>query len=202
MLLAGTAVTAAAQVVDIQNLFVADITVNTGVTYQKMIGGGCSGAFGAACTTNSLSTADQLTVVETLFDENIGGLSVLRNIIGSSRGSTILPTCPATPSSPVNYTDITASGDSCQFTLAQRALTYNPDLFIYADAWSAPGCFKDNGVEDEGGSICGVRRTNCTYDWRLSYSNYLIQYVKVYDLFPCWYRRSQLIFHSSTKPVA
>ncbi|KAK5747510.1 hypothetical protein LTR17_000151 [Elasticomyces elasticus] len=161
----------------------ATIDINAGKTYQKMLGGGCSGAFGAACQTNSLSAADQETVVKTLFDENIGGLSILRNLIGSSPGTTILPVCPATPNSAANYTFPTSNNDSCQLTLAQGAKRYNPNLYIYADAWSAPGCFKTSGVENGVGNgvICGVRRSNCTYDWREQYAQYLIQYARFYQ---------------------
>jgi glucosylceramidase len=162
--------------------FETTIHVNTGKRYQTMIGGGCSGAFGAACTTNNLSAPDQQAVVETLFSENIGGLSVLRNLIGSSPGSTILPQVPATPASPANYTSITSiNNDSCQLTLAQTALKYNPDLRLYADAWSAPGGFKTTGREAGGGFICGVRRSNCTQDWREAYADYLIEYVRQYQ---------------------
>jgi glucosylceramidase len=161
--------------------FDATIRVNAQERYQTMLGGGCSGAFGAACVTNALSAADQDTVVKTLFDENIGGLSILRNLIGSSPGTTILPTCPATPAGPFNYVFPTANNDSCQLTLAQNALKHNPDLYVYADAWSAPGCFKSTGREAGGGYICGVRRSNCTYDWREAYANYLIEYVRLYQ---------------------
>ena len=75
-ILAGAAATASAL------SFKATINVDAGLRYQTMMGGGCSGAFGAACTTNTLSAKDQDTVVKTLFDENVGGLSILRNIIG------------------------------------------------------------------------------------------------------------------------
>jgi len=119
--------------IDAKNLFTAAITVNAATTYQKMMGGGCSGAFGAACQTNTLSAADQQTVAKTLFDENFGALSILRNLIGSSNGTTILPNPPATPAGPFNYS-LPANNDSCQLTLAQNALRYNPDLYLYADA--------------------------------------------------------------------
>lgn len=161
--------------------FQSTISINTAKRYQKMIGGGCSGAFGAACSTNSLSAADQQEVVKTLFDENLGALSILRNLIGSSAGATILPTCPATPAGPFNYSFPPSNNDTCQLTLAQDALKYNPDLFLYADAWSAPGCFKTTGQEAGGGYICGVRGSNCTQDWREAYADYLIQYVKFYE---------------------
>ncbi|GIZ49208.1 hypothetical protein CKM354_001224300 [Cercospora kikuchii] len=160
--------------------FQAKISINVATRYQTMVGGGCSGAFGAACTTNTLSAADQQAMVETLFSENIGVLSILRNLIGSSQAATILPSCPATPDGPFNYT-FPANNDSCQLTLTQTAVKYNPDLFLYADAWSAPGCFKTTGLEAGGGYLCGVRRSNCTYDWREAYANYLIEYVNLYQ---------------------
>jgi len=162
--------------------FETTIHINTGKRYQTMIGGGCSGAFGAACTTKNLSAPHQQEVVETLFSENVGGLSILRNLIGSSQGATILPQVPATPDSPANYTTITSiNNDSCQLVLAQTALKYNPDLRLYADAWSAPGGFKTTGQEAGGGYICGVRRSNCTHDWREAYADYLIEYVRQYQ---------------------
>ncbi|KAH8800336.1 glycoside hydrolase family 5 protein [Xylogone sp. PMI_703] len=177
LVLAGAATALAAHHLSFQST----ITINTGKKYQKMIGGGCSGAFSAACTTNSLSAANQQEVVKTLFDENLGALSILRNLIGSSAGATILPTCPATPAGPFNYTFPPSNNDTCQLTLAENALKYNKDLFLYADAWSAPGCFKTTGEEAGGGYICGVRGSNCTEDWREAYADYLIQYVKFYE---------------------
>ncbi|KAK3072454.1 hypothetical protein LTR53_006781 [Teratosphaeriaceae sp. CCFEE 6253] len=186
-ILAGAASVASAQTsyagaANVNNLtFQATINIDAAQRYQTMLGGGCSGAFGAACTPNTLSAADQDTVVKLLYDENIGGLAILRNLIGSSPGTTILPVVPATPAGPFDYTFPTASNDSCQLTLAQNAKKYYPDLYLYADAWSAPGGFKTTGREAGGGYICGVRRTNCTYDWREAYANYLIQYAKFYE---------------------
>lgn len=162
--------------------FETTIHIDAGKKYQTMIGGGCSGAFGAACTTKNLTSSDQQAVVETLFSESVGGLSILRNLIGSSEGATILPQVPATPGSPANYTSVTSiNNDSCQLTLAQTALRYNPDLRLYADAWSAPGGFKTTGREAGGGYVCGVRRSNCTQDWREAYADYLIEYVRQYQ---------------------
>jgi glucosylceramidase len=186
IVLASTAIVVSAQAsygADNKSLtFETTININAGKKYQTMIGGGCSGAFGAACTTNTLSRSDQEAVVETLFSENVGGLSILRNLIGSSKGATILPQVPATPDSPANYTSLTSiNNDSCQLTLAQTALKYNPDLKLYADAWSAPGGFKTTGQEAGGGFICGVRRSNCTQDWREAYADYLIEYVRQYQ---------------------
>ena len=164
------------------------ISITPAVTYQQMIGGGCSGAFGIACQqfgSVGLSPAKQEEVTQILFDENIGGLSIVRNDIGSSANnsdgslSSILPECPATPDGPFNYA--WDANDTCQLQLTQTALKYNPDLFVYADAWSAPGCMKTVGTDDNGGLICGVRGSNCTADWRQAYADYLVQYVKFYE---------------------
>ena len=163
------------------------IVVNAFQKYQEMIGGGCSGAFGIACQqfgSVGLSPANQQAVTQTLYDENIGGLSIVRNGIGSSFNDSfgmgsILPVCPPTPAGPFNY--IWDHNNTCQLELTQTALKYNPDVFVYADAWSAPGCMKTVGTDDNGGLICGVRGSNCTADWRQAYADYLVQYVKFYQ---------------------
>lgn len=164
------------------------IVVNAYIKYQEMIGGGCSGAFGIACQQfggAGLSPANQELVTQTLFDENIGGLSIVRNDIGSNSSSTdgstfsILDNCPSTPAGPFNYT--WDGNDTCQVQLTQTALKYNSNLFIYADSWSAPGCMKTDGTDVNGGYICGVRGTNCTADWRQAYADYLVQYVRFYE---------------------
>ena len=125
------------------------IVVNAYTKYQTMIGGGCSGAFGIACQqfgSVGLSPANQEAVTQILFDENIGGLSVVRNDIGSTPGNvpgdvgSILPECPKTPDGPFDY--VALGNDTCQLNLTQTALKYNPYLMVYANAWSAPGCMK------------------------------------------------------------
>lgn len=165
------------------------VVVNGFIKYQEMIGGGCSGAFGIACQQFGgvgLSPANQELVTQILFDENIGGLSVVRNDIGSTQNSndgsafSILRECPATPAGPFDY--VWDGNDTCQLQLTQTALKYNPDLFVYADAWSAPGCMKTVGIDADGGFLCGVRgATNCTADWRQAYADYLVQYVRFYQ---------------------
>jgi glucosylceramidase len=164
------------------------IVVNAFKKYQEMIGGGCSGAFGIACQqfgSVGLSPGNQELVTQTLFDENIGGLSIVRNGIGSSlndsdgRMASILPVCPPTPAGPFDY--VWDGSNTCQLELTKTAQKYNPDIFVYADAWSAPGCMKTVGTDNDGGLICGVRGSNCTHDWRQAYADYLVQYVKFYQ---------------------
>jgi len=165
----------------------ASITVNAFEKYQTMIGGGCSGAFGIACQqfgSAGLSPPNQDLVTQTLFDENIGGLSIVRNGIGSSLNDSfgmgsILPVCPPTPDGPFEYAAL--GTNTCQLNLTKAAMRYNPDVFVYADAWSAPGCMKTVGTDDNGGSICGVRGSNCSADWRQAYADYLLEYVRLYE---------------------
>ncbi|RYN69286.1 hypothetical protein AA0117_g10821 [Alternaria alternata] len=163
------------------------VTVDATVRHQTMIGGGCSGAFGVACDqtgSQGLSPSNQQLVSDYLFSENLGGLSVLRNRVGSSPTDGILGSCPSTPSAPANYSGLgmnDSTADSCQLKLTQQAMNANPDLFIYADAWSAPGCFKTDSTDINGGLICGVRGTNCTHDWRQAYADYLVEYVRLYE---------------------
>lgn len=164
------------------------IVVNAFTKYQTMIGGGCSGAFGIACQqfgSAGLSPANQDLVTQTLFDENIGGLSIVRNDIGSNASSTdgseftILNSCPGSPSGNLSY--VWDGNDTCQVELTKTALKYNSELFVYADSWSAPGCMKTDGTDDNGGLICGVRGSNCSADWRQAYAEYLVQYVRFYQ---------------------
>lgn len=150
-LVVASAGSASAQYWTYDNLAFTDegvsISVNSNVKYQTMIGGGCSGVFGIACNqfgSAGLSEENSELVTQTLFDENIGGLSVVRSDTGSTPGynpgdvRSILPKCPNTPDQPLQYVDI--GNDTCQFNLTQTALKYNPALFVYATAWSAPGC--------------------------------------------------------------
>lgn len=91
----------------------------------------------------------------------LGGLSALRNDIGSNSSSTdgsafsVLDECPSTPAEPPKYTF--DGNDTCQVQLSKTAIKYNPNLFIYANAWSTPGCMKNVGTADNGGLLCGVR---------------------------------------------
>jgi glucosylceramidase len=190
LVVAALASRAAAWTYTTNTTYSVTIDIDAAQKYQTMIGGGCSGAFNIACQqfgSIGLSPENQELVTQILFDENIGGLSIVRNDIGSTSGvvngddNSILPVCPPTPAGPFNYS--WDRNDSCQLQLTQTALKYNPDLFVYADAWSAPGCMKTVGSEDNGGHICGVRgSSNCSgQDWRQAYADYLVQYVKFYE---------------------
>jgi len=167
----------------------ATISIDVSQKYQTMVGAGCSGSFQRARDLfgrSGLSVQKQHEVIQTLFDPEIGALNILRNGIGSSPNSTkdwmnsILPVCPSTPDGLFNYTF--DNDDSAQLALSKAALSHNPDLVVYADAWSAPGCMKTVGVDSQGGFLCGVRGTDCSSgDWRQAYSDYIVQYIRFYQ---------------------
>lgn len=40
---------------------------------------------------------------------------------------------------------------------------------------------KTNGLDSNGGTLCGVPGTNCsTGDWRQAYANYFVEYINLY----------------------
>ncbi|KAH8801457.1 family 5 glycoside hydrolase [Xylogone sp. PMI_703] len=165
----------------------ATISVSTYQRFQTMVGSGCSGSFQRARDIfgrSGLSPQKQKEVIAFLFDPSLGANRILRNGIGSSPNSTldhmnsILPVCPPTPAGPFHYK--WDGDDSAQFALAKAALSHNKDMVIYADAWSAPGCMKNVGVDSQGGLLCGVRGSNCKHDWRQAYADYIVQLIKFY----------------------
>src|SRR4051794_3874401 len=107
------------------------------------------------------------------------GFTIIRNRIGSGgSGDSILPTSPGSPSSTPTYS--WNNDDSGQVWLSQEAMRYGVKT-IYADAWSAPGFMKTNGVETNGGYLCGTTGHSCSSgDWRQAYANFLVKYVQYY----------------------
>ncbi|KZW01382.1 glycoside hydrolase [Exidia glandulosa HHB12029] len=125
--------------------------------------------------------AQQQTVLDLLFSPTKGaGMTIYRIRIGSGgQGDSILPTSPGSPTSTPKY--VWDGNDKGQVWVAQKAMTYGVKTF-YADAWSAPGFMKTNGVETNGGLLCGVSGASCASgDWRQAYANMIVQYIKYYQ---------------------
>jgi O-glycosyl hydrolase len=140
------------------------INVDLVKEYQIIDGFGFSGAFQRANLIVNLGAPKQREVLDLLFNTTTGaGFSIVRNGIGSTPNSdkdymnTILPKCPSKPADvTVNYSGYVWDGkDSGQLFLSQKAQEYGVKTF-YANAWSAPGCMKTNGNENNGGTLCGV----------------------------------------------
>ncbi|RYP63051.1 hypothetical protein DL769_007077 [Monosporascus sp. CRB-8-3] len=160
----------------------AQLTVNVGSTLQQIDGFGVSQAFGRAAEfRDMLSGSPQRQGLDYLFNTTTGaGLTIIRNRIGSGpvASDCILPKNPGGPSATPDY--VFDEDDRGQVWFTQRAMEYGVKT-IYADAWSAPGFMKTNGVEVNGGYLCGTPGHGCSSgDWRQAYANLLVQYVKFY----------------------
>ncbi|KAH8710044.1 glycoside hydrolase superfamily [Phaeosphaeriaceae sp. PMI808] len=165
------------------------VTVDLTKKYQTIDGFGFSGAFQRANLIVKLQAPKQREVLDLLFNTTSGaGFSIVRNGIGSTPNSdkdfmnSILPKCPSKPADvTVNYSGYVWDGkDSGQLFLSQKAQEYGVKTF-YANAWSAPGCMKTNGQENNGGTLCGVSGASCSSgDWKQAYANYLVAYINFY----------------------
>ncbi|KAF7361021.1 Glycoside hydrolase [Mycena sanguinolenta] len=157
------------------------VTVQLGTTFQTMDGFGFSEAFGHANDLFNYPAAEQKQVLDLLFSTTTGaGMTIIRNRIGSGgAGDSILPTSPGCPTCTPQYS--WDGSDGHQVWFSQQAMSYGVKT-IYADAWSAPGFMKTNGVETNGGTLCGVTGATCASgDWKQAYANFLTQYIKFYQ---------------------
>lgn len=155
------------------------ITITPSLPIQKIDGFGVSQAFGRASQFQALPLPARQLSLDYLFSTTTGaGLTVIRNRIGSGgSGDSILPVSPGTNTSAPSY--VWDGVDAGQVWFSQEAMSYGVKT-IYADAWSAPGFMKTTGTDINGGYLCGVTGESCTYDWRVAYANFLVQYVKFY----------------------
>ncbi|KAF5871619.1 putative glycoside hydrolase family 45 protein [Botrytis fragariae] len=158
----------------------AAINVNVGTTYQTMDGFGFSQAFGRANDLYNLPSTQRSHALDLLFSPTAGaGFTILRNRIGSGgSGDSIEPASPGSPSGTPKY--VWDGSDSHQVWVSQQAKSYGVTRF-YANAWSAPGFMKTNGVETHGGYLCGMSGESCSSgNWMQAYAEFLIQYIKYY----------------------
>lgn len=158
----------------------AAINVDIGTTYQTMDGFGFSQAFGRANDLYNLPSTQRSYALDLLFSPTAGaGFTILRNRIGSGgSGDSIEPTSPGSPSATPKY--VWDGSDGHQVWVSQQALSYGVTRF-YANAWSAPGFMKTNGVDINGGYLCGVTGETCSSgNWMPAYAQFLIQYIKYY----------------------
>lgn len=155
------------------------ITITPSLPLQQIDGFGVSQAFGRASQFQALPLPARQLSLDYLFNTSTGaGLTIIRNRIGSGgSGDSILPTSPGTNTSTPSY--VWDGSDAGQVWFSQEAMSYGVKT-IYADAWSAPGFMKTTGTDANGGYLCGVTGESCTYDWRVAYANFLVQYVKFY----------------------
>ena len=155
--------------------------------YQSVDGFGFSEAFQRSNIlhgSRGLSPAKQQQVLDLLFTRAGADFSILRNGIGSSPTSesdwmrSIAPADPGGPDEPLDYQ--WDGDDNSQVWLTKEAMRRGVRQ-VSADAWSAPGYMKTNGSDANGGTLCGMPGTSCpSGDWRQTYADYLVQYVRFY----------------------
>ena len=133
----------------------AQVRVGT-TTYQKIDGFGFSDAFGQVGSLEAMPASVRGTVLKMLFSPTSGaGLDIVRFGLGASAASG------------------GAGNLSDQEWLGRQAERFGVHTF-YGDAWSAPGAFKTNGSQDNGGYLCGVPHETCSAgDFRQAYAKYL-----------------------------
>jgi len=163
-------------------------TVNFTSKLQQIDGFGLNDTFGRGGVIDSATGTIPAQVADLLLNPVSGaGLSIFR--MGIDTDLVIVPTAPASCSATPTYT--WDNNDGGEIWLGQQAVKYGVKRF-YADSWGAPGYMKTNNNIDSGGTVCdGTSATNtsgnhCTTagfsDCRAAYANYLIQFVKDYEL--------------------
>ncbi|MBO3748021.1 hypothetical protein J5X84_18260 [Streptosporangiaceae bacterium NEAU-GS5] len=161
------------------------VVVNEHVKLQDIDGFGIAQAFRRTELVRQLPEDQQQQITDLWFNKKTGaGFSILRFGIGSAPTGapydqmwSIQPTDPGGPDAPPQY--VWDHDDGSQVWLAKIAKSYGVKRF-YGDAWSAPGYMKDNGVQENGGQLCGITGSTCTADWRAAYARYLVQWTKFY----------------------
>ncbi|MCJ1396626.1 hypothetical protein MMC18_009517 [Xylographa bjoerkii] len=163
------------------------VQVNLNQKYQTFDGIGVAEAFQRSLVLHELNTASQKLALDYLFSNTTGaGFTILRNGIGSSptdpfdHMKSIAPTAPPSNSSQLNYIPLPRD-DEYQVWLSHQAIARGVK-YIYADAWSADGYMKTTGTDFDGGYLCGVTNATCASgDWRQSYANKLVKYIRDYQ---------------------
>ncbi|WP_422770540.1 glycoside hydrolase family 30 beta sandwich domain-containing protein [Plantactinospora sp. WMMC1484] len=155
---------------------------------QRMDGFGFCQAFQRANLlrgSEGLSPEQCREILDLFFRADVGaGLSILRLGIGSTTAGqegpmrSIAPTDPGGPDKPLKYE--WDGDDHGQVWLAQQAVRYGVRRF-FANAWSAPGYMLHNGTDVGDGVVRGMPGTSPEDgDWRATYAEYLLQYVRFY----------------------
>jgi len=162
------------------------VQVNSETKYQQYDGTGVSEAFQRSLVLHQLDHKSQKLVLDYLFSNTTGaGFTILRNGLGSSPTDpfdlmkSIAPVAPASNSSKLVFTTLPRH-DEYQVWLSSEAISRGVHT-VYADAWSADGYMKTSGTDFNGGYLCGVTNATCsTGDWRQSYADKIVKYLKDY----------------------
>jgi glucosylceramidase len=154
------------------------IQVNAATQYQQMDGvGGSLTDSSAWLIWNKLSTAQQTTLMQQLFDPGAGiGISFLRQPMGatdfSASGNYTYDDVPAGQTDP-NLTNFTIAHDATYIIpLLQQALSINPNIKVVALPWSPPAWMKSTGTMNGG---------NMNTAYFPSLAQYFVDFVQAYQ---------------------
>ena len=117
---------------------------------KRYDGTGVSEAFQRGLVIHELNAAAQNLVLDFLFTTKGAGMTILRNGLGSATSDpfdlmkSIAPVAPASNSSALNFIPLPRE-DEYQVWLSHQAISRGVNT-IYADAWSADGYMKTNGM--------------------------------------------------------
>ena len=126
------------------------ITINPSQRFQEYDGTGVSEAFQRSLVIHQLNPQSQKEVLDYLFTTKGAGMTILRNGLGSSPTDpfdlmkSIAPTAPRSNSSRLNFIPLPRD-DQYQVWLAHQAIARGVNT-VYADAWSADGYMKTDGM--------------------------------------------------------
>jgi O-glycosyl hydrolase len=158
------------------------VTINPSQQHQSMAGFGVSEGFGQAKALMSAPPSVQTRVLSLLYSPTSGaGLTILRNEISADKGFTIEPRAPSSPNAKPSYLTLAqVDQDQGQLWFAKQ-IKADYGASVFADAWSAPGFMKTNGIATHGGTVCWISGARCkSGDWRQAYASYLVQYAEDY----------------------
>lgn len=150
---------------------VAEIVVDSGKQYQKVVGFG--GAFtDAACYMfDQLSAEARSKVFDDLFSPKKLGLNLCRVAMGSSDYAThAYSYCDGEPDPEMKRFSIAHDRKYILPTI-KEALAINPDIFLFASPWSPPGWMKSNN------SMLGG---NMRREYMPAYAIYFTRFVQDY----------------------
>lgn len=135
---------------DVDNSSWSTIYVNPGVTYQTMEGIGTSLEESTVYNLARMTPEKRTEVLKNLVDpENGIGMNLIRICFGSSdftgRQFYTYDDMPAGEKDPdFEYFSIQKDIDYNIIAVVKEALSYNPDIKIFASSWSPPGWMKSN----------------------------------------------------------
>lgn len=147
------------------------IVLNMNTTYQEMVGFGAAFTDASCYTLIRMPSEERARLMYNLFHPSQMGLNLCRTTIGSSDYSRRAYSYADGPADP-DLKGFSLSDDlHYVIPIVQKALEFNPDLFLFSSPWSPPGWMKSNQ------SLLGG---NIQRKWFPHYAQYLLKFLQAY----------------------